>query len=144
MSRIRLGLIGAGAIAGLTAREFKTHPAADIVAVADLNSERAGALAQSTGAERVYSDSAELIANPDIDAVYIAVPNIHHEAIACAALAALIWMDAELRIPSAVALGAALAIALLRPGFEDSAYGTNGVQRGWFARRDHHDRTSAE
>lgn len=56
-------------------------------------------------------------------------------AVALLSLATLIWMDAELRVPTAVALGAALGIALLRPGFEDSAYGTGGVQRGWFARR---------
>ena len=55
--------------------------------------------------------------------------------IAVIALAALVWLDPALRAPAAVALGGAIAVALLRPGFEDSAYGDSGVQRGWFARR---------
>ena len=56
-------------------------------------------------------------------------------ACALASLATLIWLDPELRFSCAVALLAAVAIALLRPGFEDSAFGEDGVQRGWFARR---------
>lgn len=88
MSTINLGLIGAGAIAALTAREFSRHPQAKILAVADVNQERADALAAQVGAEAAYSDVETLLARQDIDAVYIAVPNVHHEAIARLALAA--------------------------------------------------------
>jgi len=86
METIRLGLIGAGQIAGYTAREFKRHPACTIVAVADPSEERAQELAASTGAARLFSSADALLEEDGIDAVYIAVPNAFHEAIATAAL----------------------------------------------------------
>lgn len=86
MTIVRLGMIGAGQIAAFTAREFRRHPDCRIVAVADPSTERASMLAGSAGAEQVYADADELLAREDVDAVYIAVPNVLHEPIAVAAL----------------------------------------------------------
>ncbi len=86
MTTIRLGMIGAGQIAAFTAREFARHPDCRIVAVADPSTERASALARSTGAENVHNDADTLLDRDDIDAVYIAVPNMLHEPVATAAL----------------------------------------------------------
>ena len=86
MSSIRLGMIGAGQIAGFTAREFAGHPHCDIVAVADPSSERAKALAGRVQATSVYRSAEALVEQQDVDAVYIAVPNAFHEAAASAAL----------------------------------------------------------
>jgi predicted dehydrogenase len=86
MSSIRLGMIGAGQIAGFTAREFTSHPQCEIVAVADPSTERAEALAHRVKALSVHDSAEDVFRRDDVDAVYIAVPNAHHEAVACAAL----------------------------------------------------------
>lgn len=88
MSTIKVGLIGAGQIAALTAKDFGRHPRSRILAVADVNRERASALATQVGAEAAYTKTEDLLARDDIDAVYIAVPNAHHESLARMALAA--------------------------------------------------------
>ena len=86
MSSIRLGMIGAGQIAAFTAREFRRHPDCTISAVADPNAERAAELGAVVRAAHTYTDVDELLARDDLDAVYIAVPNAYHEALATAAL----------------------------------------------------------
>jgi D-xylose 1-dehydrogenase (NADP+, D-xylono-1,5-lactone-forming) len=51
-----------------------------ILAVASRNKQRASEVALRFGIERLYSDYQALLDNPDIDAVYIALPNhLHHE-----------------------------------------------------------------
>ena len=86
MSKIRLGMIGAGQIAAFTSREFRRHPNCAITAIADPNEERATELATAVRAEQAYTDVGALLAREDLDAVYIAVPNAHHEAVATQAL----------------------------------------------------------
>lgn len=88
MSSIRLGMIGAGQIAMFTSREFRRHPDCQVVAVADPNGERAAELAAMVRAEHRFTDTETLLARDDIDAVYIAIPNAHHEAVARQALTA--------------------------------------------------------
>ena len=85
MSKIRLGIIGAGGIGQLTARDFARHPQADIIAVADANKDRAADLATKLGA--ITSPSVDaLVGRNDLDAIYVAVPNRFHEEVACAVL----------------------------------------------------------
>ncbi len=86
MSSIRLGMIGAGQIAAFTAREFRRHPDCTIISVADPNQARAAELGNMVRAEQTYTEVDDLLRRDDLDAVYIAVPNAHHEALAIAAL----------------------------------------------------------
>lgn len=86
MSSINLGMIGAGQIAAFTSREFRRHPDCLITAVADPNEARAAELSSLVRAEHTYTEVDELLGRSDLDAVYIAVPNAHHEALAIAAL----------------------------------------------------------
>ena len=87
MPAVRFGLIGAGGIAEYTARDILGHPDAAIVAIADPSRARAEALAERCHAVAL-ADPAELLDLPDVDAVYIAVPNRLHAPLACAALVA--------------------------------------------------------
>jgi len=87
MNRVRFGIVGAGEIGRLTTRDLARHAAVDVIAVADVNEARAADLAASVGAT-ACADAASLVARDDIDAVYVAVPNAAHEALACAALTA--------------------------------------------------------
>ena len=88
MSRIGLGMIGAGQIAVFTSREFRRHPDCQVFAVADPNGDRAAELAAMVQAGHACTEVDELLSRDDIDAVYIAVPNAYHEDVALKALAA--------------------------------------------------------
>jgi len=87
-SEIRFGFIGAGQISYWAADAVKSHPNARLVAAKDLNEERVRALAGKHGIEFVYTKAAEMLANPAVDAVYIATPNKFHAALAIQALEA--------------------------------------------------------
>lgn len=88
MADIKFGIIGAGAIAYSSCREISSHPRAQIKGACDLNGQRLNRLQQTFSIPTVYSTSEALLENPDIDAVYIAVPNAYHAPIALQALAA--------------------------------------------------------
>jgi predicted dehydrogenase len=108
MDTIRLGLIGAGAIAHFTAAEFARHPAARLVAVADPSIERAGELARTFSIATACASAAELL-DQDLDAVYIAVPNVLHAPLAIAALES--GRHVLLEKPFAIDLAAAERVA---------------------------------
>lgn len=84
---LRAGVIGVGVGASHIAG-YQAHPAAEVVAIADLDPTR---LAEVGAAYRIpdrYSDYHELLRRPDIDAVSIALPNALHAPAALAALEA--------------------------------------------------------
>ena len=69
---VRIGLIGAGGMGRAHVERIENELAGGrIVAVADLNLEGARAVAEPLGA-KAYGSGAELIADPDVDAVLIA------------------------------------------------------------------------
>jgi predicted dehydrogenase len=84
MDKIGFGVIGAGLLGDLHAQVYHRLPGVELVAVADVNAERAGAVAQKYAA-RPYTDYAELLKRPDIQAVSIATPDFAHRDIAVAA-----------------------------------------------------------
>lgn len=88
MTRIRVGMIGAGAIAASHCTGVNHHPNARVVAVADASRERAEAVQEQCGIDKVYTDWAKLVADPEIDAVCIALPNYLHAPVSIAALKA--------------------------------------------------------
>lgn len=78
MKKIRYGVIGAGVIATYMARAFTEGRDSVAVALADLNVEAAKKLAPSLGVTRIVTDYRELLADPEIDAVYLATPPFLH------------------------------------------------------------------
>lgn len=89
-------LIGPGKIARRFAQALSAMPGSRLVAVHGRDAERAAAFAQQcqaqwpdpAGAPRVSTDLAALLADPAVDAVYIATPHAQHGAPVRAALAA--------------------------------------------------------
>ncbi len=72
MTRIRVGLIGAGRIGRLHAMNLVHRiPAADVAAIADVHLESAEQCAHETGVERVFREASQVVAAPDIDAVIV-------------------------------------------------------------------------
>lgn len=88
MSKIRIGVIGAGNISEVHLDAYKKNKEVELVAICDLNEERAKQKAEKYGAAKVYTDYRELMADPEIDAVSICTWNDSHAAISLAGLEA--------------------------------------------------------
>jgi len=86
MEKIKVGVIGAGSISQFHFESYKNHDNVDIVAVCDLNGERAKEKAEAYGADQHFTDYNELLALDEIDAVSICTWNNSHAEIAIAAL----------------------------------------------------------
>ena len=76
--KLRFGIVGCGGIGPTHAGALGQIADAELVAVADVVAERAGALANKHGVARVYGDHAALLADPDVDAVCICTPSGMH------------------------------------------------------------------
>ncbi|WP_442601267.1 Gfo/Idh/MocA family protein [Paenibacillus sp. KN14-4R] len=88
MTMIHIGVIGCGSISEVHFQAYEHDPRATIYAVCDLNEERAASKAKQFGAEKVYTNYLELLADPTIEAVSICTWNNTHAEIAIAALEA--------------------------------------------------------
>jgi len=78
MSKLRLGIVGCGDIAGFTAWVSKLIPPVQLAACCDVSAERAQAFAKRHGIRPVFTDYAQLLASAPLDAVYLAVPHYLH------------------------------------------------------------------
>ena len=82
------GIMGTGTIAGLFAADLGLLPQARITAVHSRSPDKAQAFAARFGGGAAYGDEAAFLADPAIEAVYIATPNQLHAAQALRAIAA--------------------------------------------------------
>jgi predicted dehydrogenase len=85
---IRWGVVGPGRIAERLVEDFAVVDGARAVAVASRSLDRARGFADRHGLERAYGSYTEILADPDVDVLYIATPHPQHHAIALAALRA--------------------------------------------------------
>jgi predicted dehydrogenase len=123
---VKWGLIGTGDIARKrVAPALRDSPACDLVAVSRARAELAQEFAAAFGARRWYAGSAELLADNEIDAVYIATPvHLHAEQTIAAAEAgkhilcekpmALDGRECDRMIDACRAHGVALGVAYYR------------------------------
>jgi predicted dehydrogenase len=86
MPSVRWGIAGPGRIAHLVAPDFAHVPNAELVAVGSRTRARAEAFAAQHGVARAHGSYAALVADPEVDVIYIATPHPQHHAIALAAL----------------------------------------------------------
>src|SRR2546428_9073826 len=86
---VRIGLIGAGVMGRIHARGLSRDVnGSELIAVADLDREKAERCAEEFGATDVHGDDASLLADRSIDAVLICTPgNTHADLIEAAAQA---------------------------------------------------------
>ncbi|MFJ2617894.1 Gfo/Idh/MocA family protein [Glutamicibacter sp. NPDC087344] len=85
---IRVAVVGAGYWGPNLARNFAMSSEWELVAICDMDLERARGLAHKTGEPAVAGSLDELLANHEIDAIAIATPARTHYAIAMQAIAA--------------------------------------------------------
>jgi predicted dehydrogenase len=77
MNRIKVACIGTGFIAGKHLTALRALDDVDIVAVADSDTARANEVGRVFGA-RAYTDGGELLAEEELDAVWLCVPPFAH------------------------------------------------------------------
>jgi predicted dehydrogenase len=85
---IRWGILGAGGIAGSFADAVTAHTRAQLVAVGSRNRDRSSRFATAHGIPTTHLGYRDLVANPQVDAVYVATPHSEHHEHALLAIAA--------------------------------------------------------
>jgi predicted dehydrogenase len=83
---IRWGVVGPGRIAEKVVEDFAVVDGARVVAVASRSLERAQDFATRHGIERAHGSYADVLADADVDVLYVATPHPQHHAIALGAL----------------------------------------------------------
>lgn len=77
-TKIRWGILATGRIADWFVTDFSAVPNGTVVAVASRSQANADAFARRHGIARAYGDYDALMADPDVDVVYIATPHTQH------------------------------------------------------------------
>ena len=86
-NKIRVGVIGLG-IGRHHIRGYQTHPAAEVVAIADLDEARLAEIGDQYGIGERYTSGEQMIAAAGLDVVSVATPNKFHKSLTIAALEA--------------------------------------------------------
>ncbi len=88
-SKVGVGVIGVGGISGhVHLPGLRLCPQAEIVALCDQDRDRLRQRANEYGVELTFTDYADLLQHPAVDAVVIATPTLFHAPITLAAIAA--------------------------------------------------------
>lgn len=85
---INFGFLGTGSIAQYSAAAIRRHTRGRVVAAQDLSLERVRDFCASENIPKAYGTAQELFEDPEVDAVYIAVPNKFHAGLAIQAMEA--------------------------------------------------------
>jgi predicted dehydrogenase len=78
MKSIRWGILGPGKIAQKFASAFEFVPEAQLIAIASRDENRATAFADTFHVPKIYSDYEQLVADKEIDVIYVATPHPFH------------------------------------------------------------------
>ncbi len=112
----RFGVVGAGLWGSFHCKTLNAIPGAELVAVCDLNPERAAEMQRQFGAKKVYQDFRALIADPDVEAVTVATPDFAHADIVLAAIEAGKHVMSEKPLATTLAEAETIAEAAARSG----------------------------
>ncbi len=75
---LRWGILAAGGIARKFAADIPQHTASTVVAVGSRSRERAEEFASANGVARAHGSYEDLVADPEVEAVYVASPHSEH------------------------------------------------------------------
>ena len=84
--QLGVAVVGSGRIGTLRARLAAKHPAVDFLAVSDVDPAKAEALAQQANANFYSASNDDIIAHPNVNAVFVSTPENEHMKPICAAL----------------------------------------------------------
>lgn len=111
MSKLRIGVVGAGLWGTNHARTFNVLPETEVVAVCDIDAGRAAQMKEASGARLALTDYEALVARDDIDAISVATPDFTHTPIILAGLKAGKHVLTEKPLATTVAEAEAIAAA---------------------------------
>ena len=114
---VRMGLIGAGTMGEWYAAALTEYEVSDLVAVCDLDEQRAAALTRQWGGV-VYDDFRAMLAKEQLDAVAVATPDKRHREPAIACLEAGKHVLCEKPLATTLEDGEAMRAAVERSGKE--------------------------
>ena len=84
MAKVKLGFLGTGFMGQLAhMTNYAALDTCEIVGVTDVKQRQAGLVAKAYGIPKVYSSAAEMLANPEIEAVVAAQPFTNHVNVVC-------------------------------------------------------------
>lgn len=113
----RVAIIGTGNIARAHARAYAANAdVAQLVAVADVDKERAQAFAAQHGAEQTFGDAGEMLRQARPDAVSICTPNYLHAPLTIQALEAGVHVLCEKPMATSLAAAEQMKAAAARTG----------------------------
>jgi predicted dehydrogenase len=112
---VRIGFIGCGGNAAGHMRRLGSVPGARIVAVCDVDAQRAADAASATGASAL-TDYRDLLDRPDLDAVYLSVPVFAHGAPELAVIARGLPMFVEKPVAIDLAMAHEISRAVTEAG----------------------------
>ena len=75
---MKVGILGAGHIAEVVAPTLIAMPEMECYAVSSRSIEKAQAFAEKFGFEKAYGSYDEMLADPNVELVYVATPHSHH------------------------------------------------------------------
>jgi predicted dehydrogenase len=116
MGKVRIGVVGAGTISDSHLSAYAARDDVELVAVADLNADRARKRQQEYGFTDFHDTAAALFARDDVDAVSICTWNNSHAELAIAALEAGKHVLCEKPLCKTVAEAEQVAQAVERTG----------------------------
>src|SRR5262245_40568608 len=87
-SRIALGVVGAGWMGLATMKIFMGDPRVHIAGICDVDADHLKEAADAAPGARTFHEFEELVTRPEIDAIYMAVPDHWHGIVAVTALRA--------------------------------------------------------
>jgi len=85
MQKINVGLVGCGRVSEIHMNAYKNIPEVNVIAVSDINLERAKSFAKKHKISKVYDDALKLFELRDLDFVDICTPISTHAELACEA-----------------------------------------------------------
>lgn len=120
---LKVGVIGGGSISEFHIKPYVANEEVELMALCDSNEQRLAEVGKRYGVTKLYSNSAELLKNEEIDAVSICTWNNTHAEIAIAALEAgkhvLVEKPLSMTVEQALAVEAAVEKSgkILQVGF---------------------------
>src|SRR5437867_10591026 len=115
MDRVRLAIVGCGNISQLNAPGYLQHPRCDVVALCDIDSERAKRRAREWSiTPRIYTDLAQVLDDRAVDAVELLTPTWLHAEQIVAALEAGKHVSCQKPLAVSVAEADRIAAAVTR------------------------------
>ena len=85
ISKVKVGIVGLGLVSDSHIKAYTSHPDAEVLAVCDLDKNRAKQVCEKYGIGKYYTSYDEMLKDPDINTVDITTPTVLHAPMAKAA-----------------------------------------------------------